>query len=201
MVRAFSLVEAMVVVAIISVLAAMAAPSLIDVVWAQRLEGAAEVTAAAIAAARMEAMTTKRCARVVIEPGALHIERLNVFDCDAPTADPQPARLDGNQPLWVRLSTVTLDDPVTLSSGAPWTDALPGGGGALELRFRPSGRLFSQDENDALQSHGAVLIARHPKLPAERGKKQIGVQPNGLECVMPRGSIVPMSVEGNVVCP
>jgi prepilin-type N-terminal cleavage/methylation domain-containing protein len=201
--RGFSLVEAMIVVSIIAVLAAAAAPSMVDVVWAQRLEGAAEASASAIAAARMDAMTTKRCARVVIEPTALHVERLNVFDCDAPTAAPPPVRIDPDpsKGLWVRRATFELESPLVIEPGLLFVGNLPGGGGVTELRFRPSGRLFSQDETPGLASKGAVLVARHPKIDGARGTKQIGVQRNGLECVMQRGVQVPVNGAGEVVCP
>lgn len=206
MVRAFSLAEAMVCVAIIGVMAAVAAPSLIDVVWSQRLEGSAETVASAIAAARNEAMTFKRCARVVLEPGRIVVERLNVFDCDAPDTPPQPPRIDPSKPLWIRVAELRIDDPVTLAQGIPWPATLPGSGGAAELRFRPSGRVFSHDDGGggggggALRSSGAVIVLRHPRLPGTGGTKLVGVQRNGLECLMKRGVPVPV-IGGDVVCP
>jgi type II secretory pathway pseudopilin PulG len=190
----------MVCVAIIGLLAAVAAPNLIEVVYAQRLEGGAETVASAIAAARMEAMTFKRCTRVVVEPAALRVERLNVFDCDAPTAPPQPALIDASRPLWTPVSSLRLDTPVFIEQGTPWPATLPGSGGVSELRFRASGRLFSHDESDTLRSLGAVLVVRHARMPGARGSKRVGVQRNGLECVMARGAPVPLA-RGEVACP
>src|SRR5262245_773699 len=119
----------MVCVAIIGIMSALAAPSLIDVVYAQRLEGGAETIAAAIATARMEAMTVKRCTRVVVEPSRARVERLNVFDCDAPNAPPQPAFIDATKPMWIPVSILTIDEPVFVEQGTPWPPTLPGSGG------------------------------------------------------------------------
>jgi hypothetical protein len=41
---------------------------------------------------------------------------------------------------------------------------------------------------------------RHARIRGEGGAKRVGVQRNGLECVMPRGAAVPM-LRGDVACP
>src|SRR5690349_17458707 len=100
-----TLLEAMVVVAILGVLAALATPSMVLQVHRSRLEVTAEAVSGFIHAARTEAMSAKRCVRVVVsnDSKALRMERLNTFDCDV---DPLSApRIDGSprgspQTLW-----------------------------------------------------------------------------------------------------
>lgn len=64
----FTLIELMIVVAIITILAVLAAPSFRDTMQRQRVEGAAETLIAALQNAKAEAIKTNRAMRIVFMP-------------------------------------------------------------------------------------------------------------------------------------
>jgi prepilin-type N-terminal cleavage/methylation domain-containing protein len=201
-VRGMTLLEVMVVVAILGIFAAIATPSLVRQVHRARLDVTAEGVAGFLDAARVEAMASKRCVRVVVVGDtALRLERLNTFDCDV---DPLSApRIDGSaaglpSTLWKPLRTMTVAQegtrvaldvpPAETSGGAPGSV-----GAASEVRYRPNGRIWGQDLD--LANDDGVFVVTHPSLPA-RDFKKILADGAGLLCILPRGVDPPAGPRG-----
>ncbi len=218
MVRAFTLLEALVTVAIIGIIAAIALPNMLPEVQKATLEGGAENVASFIARVRSEAMTAKRCVRVWVPSTALSevvAERLNNFDCDnTPTALPGGAGLgiDGTGAVWIEFARLRLDSKrltvgITQAPNSSRAASLapgsavgtPAGFTGDEIRFRPNGRVFS---NDALFTNDdGIVTVTHGSL-ASGGAKKILVDGNGLICTMPRGATPPVDgAAPNFKCP
>jgi prepilin-type N-terminal cleavage/methylation domain-containing protein len=193
-VRAFSLIEAMVTIAIVGIIAALALPSVLPLRASAQLLGNSDLVATTLVRARFEAMAQKRCVRFRAEtPTTVTLELLNAFDCDEdPGSAPRP---DGASPLWVPL----LTQPVRLEEGVQVTvieapASSPGPAGAPgEIRFRPSGRVFGQDAD--LTNDSALLEVSSP-----RGAHEIFVQGNGLICRL-KGAQTPVSGPAGRECP
>ncbi len=201
----FSLIEVMVVVAMLGVLTAIAGPQLVPEVHKAQLDAAIDATAAFVARARNEAMEKKRCVRVYVLPSAsprtLIAERLNKFDCDvnpvaAPAIEGAPAG------TWIEIGRMTIESPaVTVGWGtaapvATASAAVVGGtspgdaSGTAQsnnfLRFRPSGRVFGNNLNTF--DDDAELVFTHTRLPSagNRHQKRLLVDGNGYICTTPR---------------
>jgi prepilin-type N-terminal cleavage/methylation domain-containing protein len=218
MVRGFTLLEALVTVAIVGIVAALAVPNLLPEVQKATLDGGGENVAAFLSRARAEAMTGKRCVRVWLPSSSRSeavAERLNSFDCDAtPATLPGGAGIDGTTKVWIEFARLRLDSTAlalgfrqapsssTAAALAPGSAVgSPVGFTGDELRFRPNGRVFSNDATTTLTDDDAVLVLRHPQLGAT-GFKVVLVEGNGLICVLPRG--VEPTVDGaapNFRCP
>lgn len=175
----FSLLETMVVVAILSVVAALVVPDLLPVVVRQRHAGATSAAAAFVARARQEAISRRRCVRVRVEPDAdaLVSEVLNSFDCDTPD---DAARVNREQELYLPLARQTFPGAVFTMEGEPARPA----GEPLQWRFRPSGRLWAIDGDGATPPrHRAELLAvRFGNSPDVR---DVVVESQGLLCTHP----------------
>ncbi|OGQ14118.1 MAG: hypothetical protein A2138_21510 [Deltaproteobacteria bacterium RBG_16_71_12] len=185
--RAFSLIEMMLVVAILAVLAALAVPAMGPFVDAAKLEGSAEAVASLIARAQQEAMSAKRCTRVRLDVNQVVVaERLNSYDCDVNPV----TRIVAADPQWIEIDRLALDyslieiefDPVPTETAAT---AL-GGGEPDQFRFRPSGRLFSSDT--VVTDDDGVLTLTHTSMAGGMADtKKILVEAQGLVCVLDRG--------------
>lgn len=196
-IRGFSLVEVMVVVAILGVMAAIAAPSLLFEVQKATLNAAADEIGSFVARAQNEAMVSRRCVRVT-RPSArvLVAERLNTFDCDR--APLTAAKIDGTAATFIEFARLNLERGQlsiifngTGGSRVPdecggTTDAPGSAAGIDEIRFRPSGRVFSGDAN--LADDDGVLVVRHAAMGAGRDEQAVLVNGHGLICVLPRGT-------------
>jgi prepilin-type N-terminal cleavage/methylation domain-containing protein len=138
---AFSLLETMVVVAILAVVAAVALPNLLPVVNTHRLAGALHGTAGFVARARQEAMSRRRCVRVrVADSRTLVMELLNSYDCDAPD---DTVRIDSTSPLYVELASLRHEGGLGVAFAR--VPAAQPTHEPAQLRFRPSGRLWTID--------------------------------------------------------
>jgi prepilin-type N-terminal cleavage/methylation domain-containing protein len=202
--RGFSLIEAMVVVAMLAVLAGLAVPVFLPEVKKAQLDGAAEAVASFIHTARADAINQHRCVRVRIrrvQPPSLVAELLNTFDCDGATAfnpadvqNPTNApRVEASKPVWVQLRSLDLSGPQLRVDFSPAPSDSDVGGEAAgsvaadgpELRFRPTGRVYSR--NLVVDDDDAVLRLAHATLPAGQDFKSVLVEAHGMMCVLPRG--------------
>ncbi len=183
--RAFSLIEAMVAVAILGVFAALAVPSLTPEVFKAQLNGAAESAAGFVAHARAEAMLSKRCVRVRVDAGPptqLVMERVNSFDCESAT--PAAPFIDGTLNPFIEIARLVPESPA-VSFALTEDPATP----ANELRIRPNGRSFSNDggANPTLNNDDAVFDVTHARLAGADGRRRILYNGNGLLCLTARG--------------
>lgn len=221
---AFSLIEAMIVVTILAVLAALAVPNLSPEVKKAQLEGAAESIAAFVTAARTDAITSRRCVRVRLStsqrPHRLVAEVLNVWDCDGATGLDNDTQTPENAPritgtgtgqtnLWLPLRDLPLPaaamdvvfGAVDGTGLAPNTSA--GSGGVRELRWRPTGRLYSRDRivsNDDI----AIRVDHNGLGDGNPNSKFVVVESQGLVCTLPRGTAptrVSSASPNNLQCP
>lgn len=175
---AFSLLETMVVVAILSVVAAVALPDLLPVVKTHRLAGALHSTAGFVARARQEAMSRRRCVRVRLDDSrTLVMEMLNSYDCDAPD---NTVRIDPTSSLYVELAKLRHEGDLSIAFSRVPT-AQPAGEPA-QLRFRPSGRLWAIDGTGlvAPAADSGVFVVTTTGQPA-RG---VIVESQGLICTL-----------------
>lgn len=200
--RGFSLLEMMLVVALISIFAALAVPAMGPAVDTARLEGSADAVASLFARAQAEAMASKRCVRVVITGNVLTASRLNAYDCDvSPSTSP---KIDSSAGLWVELARLRVDPASVLVAFDPdfplgeTAAANLGGGEPDQIRFRPSGRLWSADSN-VRDDDAVVLLTQRGVRGGVAGTKRVLVQSQGLICLLDRG-VKPTGSAGNLDC-
>jgi prepilin-type N-terminal cleavage/methylation domain-containing protein len=203
-IRAFSLIEMMLVVAILAVLAALAVPAMSPQVDITKLEGSAEAIGSFLARAQAEAMASKRCVRVFIDtsttPAFMKAQKLNKYDCDVnPNTAPE---IISGKGTWIDLAQQKLDtslltiefDPVPSET----TASALGNGEPDQIRFRPSGRLFSSDL-DTSDDDGVIKVT-HTKADIPNPTKKVLVESQGLICVLDRGTN-PSGSGNNLSCP
>jgi type IV fimbrial biogenesis protein FimT len=198
--RGFSLIEVMVVVAILGVLAALAAPNLLLEVQKASLDGAAEEVATFIARAQNEAMVSRRCVRVTFSSTTATAERFETFDCDntpgtAPFIGASATSIIGTDKLASAKLQIIFDG--TNGSVVPnecgRTTTAPGStAGTKEIRFRPNGRIFSNNgtaTSPNVNDDDAIVVVRHNGMAAANNNTRlILVNGNGLICTLDRGA-------------
>lgn len=188
--RGFSLIEMLVSVAIVGIVAALAVPSMLPTVRFETLQASGHVVSGFVAAARLAAMTQRRCVRIRLAPATapptLVAERLNSFDCENPSAP----LIDDAAPLWIEIGKQALDAPRVVLALAPAPTGTPG-----EIRFRPSGRIFSPDAN--INDDDAVITITHP---ASVDVVHVLVDAPGMVCALPRGTL-PLGTGNSLGCP
>jgi hypothetical protein len=181
----------MVCVVIVGIAAAIALPSILPLRASTNLQGACDGLASMLARARLEAMVQKRCTRVRVAATSVVVEALASFDCDqTPLRPPFLPPATGQPSPWIAVARLdsSSDERFAVDAVPP-----PGPGGvAGELRFRPSGRVFSQDANVA---NDAALVS----VSGPSGKLSVLVQGNGLVCRL--GGKAPLTGPAGLECP
>lgn len=192
--RAFSLLEMMVVVAILGIIAAVTVPNLQPAIQIAAVQAAGHAVGGFVTQARLSAMSERRCTRVRIltatNPPVLVSERLNSFDCDNETTAPQILSTGG---LWIETGRLRLErNPLVLSLSTAPSDT-PG-----EIRFRPSGRTWSNDGD--LTDDDAVITVTYPQLTVTSNFVRTVVDGPGPVCTLPRG-VNPIGSANTLSCP
>jgi prepilin-type N-terminal cleavage/methylation domain-containing protein len=164
----FSLIEAMLAVAIMGVIASIAVPNMMPVLHRSELGGATDNMLGFVARARVQSFADRRCVQVVPLTKAagqrqkIVMRELNTFDCDGTTAHTQSIasapRLAAGLPLWSVIDTITIESPnvsvafvnhpatlVNAEGNDFGTLPTPGSVSTAELRFRGNGRVWSPD--------------------------------------------------------
>lgn len=223
MVKGFTLIETMVVVALLGIIAALAAPAFQPLIYQAELDYAAEQAASLFHQARLRAMSDRRCTRVRIENGAapavLIAEVLNAYDCgDSENANQHPStapKITAGQPTWIQFRRVQLGRKSVsadwVDNTASWTDgdistgeapALedtspdPADTGILQVRYRPTGRIHSFDTN--VMDDDGLIALHHARL--DKGRKAILLESHGPICILPR-DVLPAGTVNQRRCP
>ena len=149
--RAFTLVEMMVAVAILAVAAALAVPSVTSLVRLAHARSGAETVAAVLEEARTRAVNEGRCFRVrAPNASTLVVERLSTVDCVGNAPSTAAPFIDAfNAP--VRTTNLGSGFTVTITDTAGMTSP-------NQIVFRPNSRLRG---NGALTNtqYGARVVA------------------------------------------
>jgi prepilin-type N-terminal cleavage/methylation domain-containing protein len=146
-IRAFTLLESMVTVAVLGIVAALALPNLTPMIHRLQLSRAGSAVAAFVSQAQTRAMADRRCTRVRVVAGELVSEVANVFDCgdslNAAETIATATRITGValDPPWLPIRTLAFEHNLAVSFAGGTPVELPG-----ELRFRQSGRVWSSDQ-------------------------------------------------------
>lgn len=178
----------MLVVAVLGVIVALAAPSFLPMTQRSQLHGSAEALVGFAGRARMRAMAEHRCVKVRVVTATNHagartqleMVRYNTFDCD----DPGPL-IDSSRPLYELVERLVLDhEPVTVELRRP-------GGGPLasqEATWRGSGWLLSPDAT--LTDDSIEVRLRHARLTAPSDFRSVLLDTHGPTCVRPMGASI-----------
>lgn len=196
--KAFSLLEVMVTMAILSIIAALAVPNMLPEVQKAQLTTSVDAVAAFIGAARDEAMLQRRCTRVRLDPpdgpsDVLVIETANALSCED-VLEGRPLagqRVEPLQPPWVESRRLKLESPrleATFTAEVPVLE-IP------QLRFRPTGRVWTQDT--FIDDDSVAITLLHPALGQRR---HVVVRPNGFICTPPPGTIAEGDPSSTFTC-
>lgn len=207
--RGFTLIEVMIVVALLGIIAAMVGPAFVPLIRDQELKVSAEQVAAFVHGARMRAIADRRCTRVIISsnqnPVVLVGQVLNTFDCgdsvDAAQHPSSPLRpIDpGAGSHWIEFARTTIDRghvrvdwDVVPSETAPHPDP---NDTEDEARYRATGRLYSRDTN-LTDDDGVLRITST----ASNHTFHLLLEAHGPICMMPRDQ-TPPGTGNNRSCP
>lgn len=211
-VRGFSLLELAVVVAMVGIVSTLAVPNMMVTVRRTQLDSTAASVAAFVAEARMEALSSRRCVRVVIHrdqaPAELLMQRLKSFDCHVTPTRPPFISGASSEP-WItinrlviprnRLQVSWLKEP-----GDTSVASYPAGHGqhrgerglVAEARWLPTGRMYSVDMN--LANDDGVLDIQHLDLPGT--VLRVVLLRSGMICSL-RLSEFPVTTSSGLACP
>jgi prepilin-type N-terminal cleavage/methylation domain-containing protein len=193
--RGFTLLELMVVMALISILAAIGAPSVTPALRREGLKAGTAMVLQFLASARAEAMSSRRCVRVRLlqgsNPAILVRERLNSYDCEHEALNASGIPLiDSAKTLWFETGRINVDpDYLTVSFiQAPGQADSPALDSTGDLRWRPTGRLYSSDTT-VTNDDGALRLV-HPKLPSAANFTTVIAESHGPLCAKDIGTYV-----------
>jgi type II secretory pathway pseudopilin PulG len=146
--RAVTLIEAMVVVTILGLIAALAVPNFTPMIKQARLQAETERVAAFLEAVRARTMAEQRCFMVTVSGSTVFAARRSSPDCVNLGAD-----------SWAHPPTMstTMEAGTTLRLGAD--DALPAGLVADQrMIFRPNGRLRGDADFDGSEEFARIVV-------------------------------------------
>jgi prepilin-type N-terminal cleavage/methylation domain-containing protein len=186
--RGTTLLEVMIVVAILGVVGALAAPNLVPLVRMNRLYGQGETTAAFVDATRRRAFGDSRCYRVLLQGNHLVAERRTEGDCVTNLADGQWVEV---QRLVPEANTITVTVDSLGQAAAPAAD--------FHLVFRPNGRLVGDGDINVSPSDDGARIVLGDTLEASRGRI-VTITANGRICHTGISLPAP-ALAGPVACP
>lgn len=194
--RAFTLLEMMLVVAIVGVMSSLAVPSLTGVVRAQQERTVVEQIATVLSEARARAGAENRCYRVrATTPSTLVVERRNSVDCvnlDKDGWDAPVRTFTVPSTFAIRHETIVRDEACgALVPTAP--------GGVCDIIFRPSGRLRGSGLLSTT-AEGSRLTMQRITGGTASVVATIDVEPIGRFCSTLRPGSV-SALTGPVVCP
>jgi len=190
--RGFSLIEAMMVVAVLGIIAAVAVPSLLPVIQRSELGGATDNVVGFVSRARVQAFSDRRCVQLLIgakvagQRQRLTLRELNTYDCDGTTAHAQALatapRIVAGGDLWLEIDALDIESPNVI---VEFVDPLVNAEGHTgeELRFRGNGRLWSATANTA--GDDMTIRLRHER---SGEQKQFRVASNGVVVDRPGGT-------------
>jgi Tfp pilus assembly protein FimT len=141
-------VEVMVVVAIVGVIAALAAPNLVPMAKMNRLYGMGETVAAFLDATRRRAVGDSRCYRVIAAgAGTLSAQRRTVGDC---------VNLDDTN--WVEVQTLVREaSSMSFALDSLTQATVPAAN--FHIVFRPNGRLVGDGDIDSSNADDGARVA------------------------------------------
>lgn len=143
----FSLIEVLIVLAILSTLMALGSFALISFWRAQQLTGATNELLTDLRDAQARARSEETPFKVIFDVGA---DTYEVWRMPDPAADPS------NPASWQRVLTKPLGSPIDLTSATPWTGAT--------VVFQPRGVAAST----AGVMQGGNIVLRHRRLNQDR---------------------------------
>ncbi len=153
--RGFSLLEVLAAIALVSIVTAIAAPSLVRAQRNQVMLFALEQAGTLVSQARITAMMERKCVRVRVNNGDLEYHISDQVHCDTlAVLGPLPATGWGSA-----LGKVRADSPLVTYSISSSTEQ-PGSGDSTHIIFRGTGRLWADDAT-AAQTKTQQIIATH----------------------------------------
>jgi prepilin-type N-terminal cleavage/methylation domain-containing protein len=164
-----TLIEMMVVVAIVGIIAALAVPDLTPVIRKVQLDSAAQQAAGFLERARRLAMNEGRCYRVFESGGVLGIQRRSTANCGYCIEGSDCDNVDSSTKIsatvgWdATLARLHPEAGIVFATPDVSTGSIGAGTGDASIVFRPNGRLRGDGDLD-LQDEGARIVVSHNSL-------------------------------------
>lgn len=171
--RGVTLIEMMVVIALLGVMGAIAAPQLLPIVKKARMNSEGEAVASFLNAVRERAIAKNRCFRVIVTASLLTAEERDSGDCATSLT---LTGIDG----WNTASSRLVADKGTTYTYAATDCASCTGTLSSDIIFRPSGRL--RGDNDLSTTDDRIRIRVQQATLNE--EKDVVVMGSGRICVI-----------------